>query len=364
MRISVGLDGQDSAARIRALADGGANDFFAGFVPREWSERFGWEVGLNRRTFGAQSQYTRLDDLGAAMNAARQAGCRFHVTFNAHDYGYERLPLVRDTILSVDRLNPDAYIVADPALMVSMERWGISRPLILSTGAACFNSSTIRFYCSRFDVRRVVIPRKMTVNEMKRLIDAVADLHLDFEAMVIGYRCHFNDELCFSIHSGDMANLCSDFIHGPAVTVKRFPDNWKDVLETALEDPEGQFRPGSPLDRFRAYLRDGLPEELRDHDLQEQGLDSKLAQALFKNCGLCHIPALQRAGVTVVKVPVRGSSWEKMRYLEVVKTVLEHPAPSPDLCRSLVDSAGFCAAPGSCYYAPYPEPGAAEDPWK
>lgn len=350
MRISVGLDQQDNGDRIREFAASGAGEFFAGFVPREWFDRFGWEIGLNRRTFGAQSQYTRIEELAEAIETSHACNCPISITFNEHDYGVERLAQVREILQNVDRLGPDTYIVADPALMVAMEEWGIERPLILSTGAGCFNSAAVRFYCSRFNVHRVVIPRKMTLLEMKSLIDGTSGLDLEFEAMVIGYRCHFNDEFCFSLHSGISNNLCTDFVSGHAETSKRFPDNWKETLEAAIAAPEAQFDEGSALDVFRAGIRTGLPEEPAAPKAEEKGLDSHVAFTFFNNCGLCHIRSLLDIGVEVLKVPVRGAPWQKRRYLQAVKMIAVHPSPTREVCRELVGSAGFCDSLQGCYY--------------
>jgi hypothetical protein len=76
-----------------------------------------------------------------------------------------------------------------------------------------------------------------------------------------------------------------------------------------------------------------------------------MARCLIMNCGLCAIPALEEAGVSVLKVPARGEAWRKLRYVQLVRAVLDCPEPTPEFCRSLINSADFCAAPGSCYYS-------------
>jgi hypothetical protein len=183
----------------------------------------------------------------------------------------------------------------------------------------------------------------------------LADLDLDFEALVIGYRCLFNDEFCFTRHSGTTELFCNSFVPDPeAPAYKRLSPDWKHVAEQAAQAPDEQFEAGSVLDCFcKARGREVRPlaSAASEASAVADGLDSLMASALFSHCALCAIPGLREAGVNVLKVPVRGTGWQKRRYLQVVRQVVDHPAPTPEFCRSLIGSPGFCATPGSCYYA-------------
>ena len=261
MQLTIGIDRGDKADDIRDFMELGVGEFFAGFVPGEWSERFGWEVGLNRRTFGGGCQFTDLDELRDAIRIVHEGGRRILVTLNEHDYGHDRLPMVREVVQALEGLGHDGYIVADPALMGYLREWGVASLLHLSTGAGAFNSEAIRFYHERFGIRRVVIPRKMTLREMRLLIERSADLDLEFEVMVIGYRCHFNDEFCFSLHSGTGNNLCTDYVKTPKQIRARFPRNWKDAIQEAVDSPLGQFQEGSLLDGFSRAVEEATPAD-------------------------------------------------------------------------------------------------------
>jgi peptidase U32-like protein len=353
-RITVGIDGSDTPETIRELSVLGADEFFAGYVPTEWSDRYGWEVGLNRRTFGPDYQFASLADLGAVVEAAHAADRRLLLTFNAHDYHAAQEPMLRRIVLDACALGPDALIVADPALLELLGTWDVAVPVHLSVGAGCFNSAAVRHFCKIADVRRVVLPRKMSLPEMGTMIAGLADLDLEFEALVIGYRCLFNDEFCFARHSGVSELLCGTFVPEPeAPGYRRLPRNWKDVALEAAQSPDDQFRPGSALDAFccgadRTVRPASSPTEAAG---TAAGLSEPLASALFSNCALCAIPGLRAAGVSVMKIPVRGTGWQRQRYLQVVRRVLDHPSPTPEFCRSLIGSPGFCEKPGSCYYA-------------
>ena len=360
MRIAVGLDSTDSPAAIKSYIDLGADEFFVGYIPPSWYEWYGWEVSPNRRAYGPQCQFTDLPALRDAVGVARSCGKPFSLTLNAHEYGPEQAERVHRVIDDVEELSPDAYIVADPGLMLLLDAWGIKRPLHLSTGAACFNSETVRFYCERFDVKRVVLPRKLSLNEMRGLIAGLTDLTLEFEAMVIGYRCFFNDEFCFAWHSDVCSNLCCDFALKESFVSRRFPRDWKGKLSEILRQVESQFSEGSTLDRLiKDIAVDAEGVDVAEPDSvagQGPGMNPRLAETLYQNCGLCAVPHFRAMGVDVLKVPSRGTPLQKAALLRVVNTVADHPEPTRQLCRELINSPGFCGSPGACYYELDPEP--------
>lgn len=356
MNISMGLDGTDTPERIRELTAGGADEFFAGYIPAQWLRRYGWEAPLNRRSYGPECQFLRAGDLREAVETVHAEGKRIFLTLNHHAYAQEQVPLIRDIVAETEAIEPDGYIVADPALMVLLTTWGITRPLHLSTGAGCYNSETVRYLCSLANVRRVVIPRKMSLHEMSMLIESLNDLDLEFEAMMIGYRCYFNDEFCFSLHSAACDNLCGTFCYARYATSRRWPRDWKTLLADVAADIGGQFQKSSALDRFLQQTSMATEQDacrpppwrqLRD----EQGTTSAVADIWLQNCGLCLIPELRDIGVSVLKIPTRGSSWLKQRFLEPVRAIADHPQPTQEFCRSFVGSPDFCEQTGHCYYA-------------
>ena len=353
-QIAVGIDGADSPEVIRELAEAGADEFFAGYVPAEWSSRYGWEIGLNRRTFGPDYHFASLPDLQATIVAAHSVDRPVFITFNAHDYHAEQVPLLRKIVLDVCASDPDALIVADPALIELLPQWGVTTPVHISIGAGCFNAAAVRHFCRIADVPRVVLPRKMALPEMEAMIAGLADLELDFEALVIGYRCLFNDEFCFTRHSGVTELFCGSFVPDPdAPAYRRPPSDWKDVAEAAALAPGEQFQPGSALDRFcreRGCEVRPAPAKTGGPKVAD-GMDGMIASTLFSHCALCAIPGMRAAGVNVLKIPVRGTSWQRRRYIEVVRQVVDHPAPTPEFCRSLIGSPDFCDKLGNCYYA-------------
>jgi len=183
-------------------------------------------------------------------------------------------------------------------------------------------------------------------------------LDIEYEVMIMGGRCHFNDELCFTWHSGAGRNFCNYF-SGVLTTStrRRFPPGWKQVLCDFLDsgEPMDEFAAGSAVSEFRrALITDAkTPETTHPIDADgagDDGMSSALAFLVYGNCGLCAIPRLREIGIDALKIISRGEDWRKRHYLRAVRAVVDNPDATPEFCRSLIDSPGFCAAEESCYY--------------
>jgi collagenase-like PrtC family protease len=218
----------------------------------------------------------------------------------------------------------------------------------------------VRYCRSLGNVERVVVPRKMSFREIRTLTDNLADLGLEFEAMVLGYRCLFNDEYCFTWHCSPRCDFCKHFPYSQKSVLPRFPDDWKDRLKKMLAAPEDQLADGSPLDRFVKEFLSRERRELRplskmvkprEDEESDGGMSRPVAHELYQNCGLCSIEALRGAGVDVLKLPSRGLGRLKLRSPQILRELLEGQEVSPRQCRELIDSPAFCESPGSCYYS-------------
>ena len=354
MFMTLGLGSSDTPSNVAKFVELGAKEFFIGYVPRAWLDKFGWEIGPNRRTMGPAYNYSNVSELRDIVKGIHDCGGTVNLAVNAHDNGADRMGMVHDMLDLFETLNPDGYIVADPAVMYCMKKWGITREMHISTGVGCFNSESVRFFCEEFkNITRLVIPRKLTINEMKSIIDGLKDLNLEYEVMIIGYRCYFNDEDCHSIHSGKRRNLCGDVLSAHFTSTNRFPSNWKDVVEYMIEHPRESLNEGSPVDKFRKEWLATIPPAYPSFDYKCagcQGVDGELAHLMFQTCGLCAIKYLKRIGVEALKVPLRGDEETKLNVVRTVSQVMNAENPTRAFCRSLINSDSFCNSKFSCYY--------------
>ena len=353
MHITLGLGRCDNAQKIKDYYANGVREYFIGYVPRSWLNKYGWEVCPNRRNSGPVFNFANVSDLRDIVKEIRATGSTFNFAVNAHDNGVERMDDIKEMIDIFEPMNPDSYIIADPAILFCLEKWGIRRPIHLSTGIGCFNQESVRFFCERFNVTRVILPRKMTLRESRALIESLADLHLEFEVMVMGYRCYFNDEDCHSVHSGVGNSLCQEVIFDRHTVLNRLPDNWKDVAEFMANASEAEmFKEGSMIDVFRKELLKNEPPNFPDYAMHScgHGLDGMLTMTYFQNCGLCAIKAFRDMGVNVLKVPLRGCADSKLRAVQMVNKVMTAENPDKAFCRSVINSPDYCNSKTACYY--------------
>lgn len=355
MHMTLGLGRMDTPQKIDLYCANGAKEFFAGYIPKSWINKYGWEVCPNRRPMSSIFNFNDTAQLRTVADAIHANGATLDFTLNAHDNGSQRLEDMHDLVSQVEQdVKPDSYIVADPSILVCLEKWGVDRPMHISTGMGCFNSRSIRFFCERFNVKRIVIPRKMTLTEMRKLIESLADLNLEFEVMIIGYRCYFNDEDCHSIHSGRSKTICSQVVYSEHTVKNRYPANWKDAIEFA----NGKYLEeicykDNPVDTFCKQYFGHKPPCYPDYLINSTNsgsISAELMACLLQTCGLCAIKELRDMGVQVLKVPIRGESMDKLRIVKMVNDVMSAPNPDQAFCRNIINCPDFCDAGTYCYY--------------
>lgn len=158
------------------------------------------------------NDFHKIDQLAAAISACRSAGRRFYLATNIlpHD---AKITTLLDDLAPVIALRPDALIVADPGvLMLLRERWP-DLELHLSVQANCTNSAAVRFWAAN-GIRRIILSRELSLDEVARIRDACPDTELEVfvhGALCIAYsgRCllsgYFNHR---DANQGTCTNAC------------------------------------------------------------------------------------------------------------------------------------------------------------
>lgn len=156
-------------ATLRAAVDAGADAVYCGF-----------QNATNARNFAGMN-FTP-DEMAAAIAYAHAAGTKVLLALNTFPPAGQ-FDLWKQAADTGAALGIDAFIVADVGLAAYMAEHHSDCRLHLSVQAAASNPEAIRYYCEQFGVRRVVLPRILTVPEIRQL---KSEIPCEIETFVFG----------------------------------------------------------------------------------------------------------------------------------------------------------------------------------
>lgn len=319
MDIVVGIDSLKTVQEIKPLVDAGAGEFFCGYVPPYWSDRFGYEISPNRRPYKGYN-YDSFEDLSSAVHSVHSLGKKILLAVNEHEYPPERMSLAIRLAKETASLNFDGIIISNPALAFEFREAGISAPLHISIGGLANNYEAIRFYNKRVPgIRRFILPRDVTVSEIKSMAEKARDDGIALEAFGIGDPCSYGDGYCPAWHSSTGPTFCSWFLNGK----RKLIDISDSADNAAVSDAKSDYS--------------GL---VIDSDREE------LLNVIVRACGLCAIHLFKEWGVSAVKVPLRGGE-ARSELISFVKQAMDLELPED--CQRIIGSKNFCAG-ARCYY--------------
>ncbi len=335
MKISVPVS---HPGEVEMLAENGAGEFYCGFVPRGWLERYGGAFWLNRRG-PVNGNLRRVEDIALLAERAHDHGAPVFVAFNAPYYTPEQqeflLPVLEG--LQADACI-DGVIVADPGFLVTVRSALPELPVHASSVMAALNPGMIEFLES-LGTRRVIFPRGLGIADIAEL-RADAAGRLETEAFILNEGCVFEEGYCMTTHRSAGA-LC-----------------------VQLADVPHRFLPlhGAPSSPLAARSPEGAGElmgSFRDWVWFQNGCGNSVSAGGIPNgpCGLCALHDLSRTGVTSLKIAGRSASaFRKLIGLQLVRAVLRLVEKGADRvetarrARELRKTPEFCDAGYMCYY--------------
>jgi putative protease len=208
-----------------------------------------------------------------------------------------RFDLWREAIDLAARSGVDAVIVADMGVADYAKHTHPDLRLHLSVQAGASSPEAIRFYCEEFNVKRVVLPRMLTVAE-------IADLHrqipCEIEAFIFGNIGMMAEGRCSLTNYATGISTNMDGVCSPAADVHYDTDADRN-LTTRL----GSFT----IDRFCGGETAGYPTICKGRylcDVKSTGYYAFEEPVSLNLSAL--LPDLMRAGVTALKIEGRQRS--------------------------------------------------------
>ena len=331
MKLTVGLGSVDEYIRF---SEAGADEFFCGYVPYSWMQKYDTMMPLNRReVLCSNVQLGAFSELEILASMIRDYQRPVHLTFNSLFYLPEQYPEIAKIMKACMCLGFQSYIIADPALILYLREHNIDCEIHLSGETGEVNSRMVDFF-QQFSLKRVIFHRKNSFDDMKAVINAEKShgglrSRTEFEAFILNEMCQFTGAFCNSLHCDELGHLC------------RIP-YWLEPLRESCDDSSlRQLRPSVPA----ASSQTDVPN---DSDLP----DGYLCGAT--GCGLCALYRLREIGITHLKLVGRGNYTDFMeqdiRMLRQALAILETSASEKDFQLNMREQLFPQGCSSHCYY--------------
>ena len=324
MKIVAGLGSIDE---YETFVKAGADEFFCGYVPFSWAEKYGVIHPLNRReVLFYNVQIGSMSELQILKKMVDYYGKPVKLTFNSIYYTGEQYPVIAEIITQCMAAGFENFIIADPALMLYLRQQKINCGIHLSGETAEVNRGMLEQMLP-FGIRRVIFHRKNSLEDMQSCIKE-ADFPHEYEAFILNELCHFSGAFCNSLHCDELTHLCRvPYELGNLHKKEETDAAQKDVAETyRIQGKEGK---GLPLDED-GYLTGST------------------------GCGLCALYRMKQVGITHLKLVGRGNYTDFMekdiRQLRKALDILEKSDNELQYQRKMKASLFPDGCSQNCYY--------------
>lgn len=324
MKIVAGLGSIDE---YETFVKAGADEFFCGYVPFSWAEKYGVIHPLNRReVLFYNVQIGSMSELQILKKMVDYYGKPVELTFNSIYYTGEQYPVIAEIITQCMAAGFENFIIADPALMLYLRQQKINCGIHLSGETAEVNRGMLEQMLP-FGIRRVIFHRKNSLEDMQSCIKE-ADFPHEYEAFILNELCHFSGAFCNSLHCDELTHLCRvPYELGKLHKKEETDAAQKDVAET---------------DRIQGKEGKGLP-------LDEDGYLTGST-----GCGLCALYRMKQVGITHLKQVGRGNYTDFMekdiRQLRKVLDILENSDSEAQYQKKMKASLFPDGCSRNCYY--------------
>ena len=324
MKIVAGLGSIDE---YETFVKAGADEFFCGYVPFSWAEKYGVIHPLNRReVLFYNVQIGSMSELQILKKMVDYYGKPVKLTFNSLYYTGEQYPVIAEIITQCMAAGFENFIIADPALMLYLRQQKINCGIHLSGETAEVNRGMLEQMLP-FRIRRVIFHRKNSLEDMQSCIKE-ADFPHEYEAFILNELCHFSGAFCNSLHCDELTHLCRvPYELGNLHKKEETDAAQKDVAET---------------DRIQGKEGKGLP-------LDEDGYLTGST-----GCGLCALYRMKQVGITHLKLVGRGNYTDFMekdiRQLRKALDILENSDSEAQYQKKMKASLFQDGCSQNCYY--------------
>lgn len=303
----------DKIEEVEPLLKEGADEFYGGFNPKEWLDKYTIYASINQRYFDS-AQINTFEDMKAIIDKVHGFKKKFHFTMNSTLYSPDQYVMIEELLPKLKDVGVDEIIAADVGLILLINKLNLNMPVHISTLGRAYNYKTVEFYRG-LGVRRMVLPRHLTLDEMKGIAKKCPDIEYDI-FMLIG-KCPNIEGYCTFQHT-------------------------------------------SPNKKWPCEIKYEITANKHD-DLSDKFIETQRQWSVIKrpnSCGLCALKKLDGLNVKALKIVGRGAPLAmkaaNVRLLRYAVNLLDENIPDSEYY-SKVKAAykerfGNDCTPQNCYY--------------
>lgn len=169
-------------------------------------------MGLTKFSLRKNATNFTDEELDKVWELKRRTGKKLYCTMNIL-FSEDNIREARELVPTLKDSPFDAFLISDMGLVEMLRKYCPDKQLHLSTQASCINSASAKFYHD-IGFSRVVLGRECSLDDIKRIKDAVPELEL--EAFVHGAMCmSYSGRCLLSAHltgrsgnKGDCSHTC------------------------------------------------------------------------------------------------------------------------------------------------------------
>ncbi|MFQ3621370.1 MAG: peptidase U32 family protein, partial [Spirochaetales bacterium] len=285
---------------------------------------YAFQAGADAVYFGLKEFSARkgaenftLDEVALLKGLAEQKGKRIYAALNTL-IREEELRKVADLLYDLESLDVDGVIIQDFGLLYLLRRWFPGLPIHASTQMAVHTSDGVAAL-KKYGVRRFILARELTWEELKRIRETHPDVEL--EVFIHGALCYSVSGLCLasglllgrSGNRGECAQICRSWFR--------------------MQEPT--FRPGISPDQpnhFRLFGAGGGNGLVDSFSLKQPKLFGEGIEGYFFSCKDLEIGEqilkLKELGIDAFKIEGRLKSPEWVAAVTSYYRALLDAAPS------------------------------------
>lgn len=328
-----------SLPALRAAVDNGADAVYIGFSNTTNARNF---PGLN----------FEMHDVIRGVRYAHDRSCKVMLALNTYPQT-DNWQLWAEALENASDLGLDAVIMADLGLLQYAVNNYSNLPLHLSVQGSATNQFAIAFYYEQFGIKRVILPRVLSIAQVQNVIEATP---VEVEVFGFGSLCVMVEGRCImsSYVTGESPNTAG--VCSPAHAV-----SWEETIEGR------QSRLNNVLiDRYKPDEAAGYPTlcKGRFQTASEAFSDSEAFYAIEEPTSLNVlpiIPKLVEMGVAAIKIEGRQRSPAYVAIVtKIFRTALdayqanpEHYKPEPDGLKQLHRISEGCSSTLGALHRPW-----------